>query len=89
MAGIPVTADEINITCGDISRQYQQVKNRSLNEKAFLDQYTADALVAAFPGLSLDDANLLKSAAGEWQIIGDTIEANSTFSARLAGQGDV
>jgi hypothetical protein len=89
MAGLPVTANDINITSGDISRRQQAVTNDVLEFKRFLDAYTADALAAAYPPLTVDDANLIKSAFGELQMVADTQNANRTFSSRLAGMGDI
>lgn len=89
MAGIPVTATEINVTSGDISRRMQATCNDITEFKRFLDQYTADALVAMYPPLTLDDANLIKSAYGELALVVDTQTANRVFSSRIAGMGDI
>jgi len=89
MAGIPVSTEELNVRTGDISRQVQIACNDVVEMKRYLDAFTADALVAKFPGLTLDDANLIKSAYGELQIVADAQAANRTFSSRIAGMGDV
>src|SRR5262245_38585084 len=89
MAGIPVSAQDINVTSGDISRRMQATCNDVVEFKRFLDSYTADALAAAYPPLSVDDANLIKSAFGELQLVVDTQTANRTFSSRISGMGDI
>lgn len=89
MAGLPVSAAEINVTSGDISRRMQATCNDVVELKRFLDQYTADALAAAYPPLTTEDATLIKSAFGELQLVVDTQNANRTFSSRIAGLGDI
>jgi hypothetical protein len=89
MAGIPVSATDINITSGDISRRMQAVCNDVTEFARFLAPYTADALAAAFPPMTVDDANVIKSAWTELMLVADTQTNNRTFSAKLAGMGDI
>ncbi len=87
-AGLPVTQADINNTSGDISRSLEHVTNRVKEFKQFTDQYTADDLVAKF-GFDLADANVLKSAVGEMDVVAQAQAANRTFQAKIMGLGDV
>jgi predicted RNA-binding Zn ribbon-like protein len=88
MAGIPVSATEINLTGGDLSRQLENLCNRAAEFKAFLDQFTAQDLVDRF-GMTLDDATVIKSAYGEIAIVVQAQRDNHTFQQRIWGLGDV
>lgn len=88
VAGLPVAGDDINVTAGDIARQFQAVCNRAVTFKAFLDQYTPQDLVASYD-ITIEAANTLKSAVGEMDMVAQAHAANSTFMARIRGMGAV
>lgn len=88
MAGLIVTASDINSTAGDIYRSLIYNMRRGANLKRFLDRFTAQQLVDNF-GMTIGDANLLKSAVGEFSAIGVTFQANRVFIDQVAGLGDV
>lgn len=88
MAGVPVTAQDLNSTAGDISLQTERVARRITEMKQYLDAFSAQDLADKY-GISIDDANLIKSAYGELDLVAQAQAANHTFSARLAGLGDV
>jgi hypothetical protein len=88
MAGLTVTASDINNSIGDISRAVTYHLRRAVNLKRFLDRYTAQNLVDIF-GIPLADANLIKSAAGELDTTNTTFQANRTFVDQVAGLGDL
>jgi hypothetical protein len=88
MAGLIVTANDVNNTVGDISRAIDYQMRRSINLKRFLDRFTAQDLFDKF-GIPLADANLIKSAVGELATINTTFQANRSFIDQVEGLGDV
>jgi hypothetical protein len=88
MAGLTVTNNDINITAGDIARAVAHHLNRGVNFKRFLDRFTAQNLVDQF-GLTIGDANLIKSAFADLATVNATFQANRVFLDQLAGMGDV
>lgn len=88
MPGVFVSKSEINATAGDIARKLVSVMRRAASMKKFLDAYTAQSLVDNF-GLTLEDANILKSAFTEFATINVTLQANDNSIKKLTGIGDV
>lgn len=88
MAGLAITGEAINITVGDISRAIVHHMNRAIAFKRFTDRLTAADLASQF-GISLADANMIKSAITELAQINATFQVNRAFIDQVSGLGDV
>ena len=87
MAGIPISNLELQNRAGTVSLNVQKACNDAEEFKRFLDSYSAQQLSDEFL-IPLEDANLIKSAYGELDIVVQAQIANRTFSSRLTGMGD-
>ena len=88
MVGLAVDITQINATAGDIARTLQHTMNRVGEFKRWLDAYASADLVGQF-GFSQGDADVLKSAFGEADVVRQAHTNNRTFLSRLGGLGDV
>lgn len=88
MAGLIVTQVELNASVGDICRGIIYQLRRAINFKHFADRFTAQDLVDEF-GISLEDANLIKSAVTELDAINTAFQSNRAFIDQLSGLGDL
>lgn len=88
MASLSVTSNDIHNMVGDVSRAITYYLRRVMNFKRFLDRFTAQNLVDQF-GLTIGDANLIKSAANDFATIDTTFQANRAFLDQVSGLDDV
>jgi len=88
MPGMQVSNLTFQETAGQISLNVQKACNDVEEFKRQLDPFTAQALADKF-GISLDDANIIKSAYTELSTVAQAQANNRTFSSKLNGVGDV
>lgn len=86
--GIPVDKSTIDISAGNMALTLERSLNDAAELKLYFDRYSAGDIATMF-GYTEQEANVLKSALGEADVVRQTYLANRTFLSQLAGLGDV
>jgi hypothetical protein len=86
--GIPVSKESVDVSAGNMALNLERALNDAVELKLYFDRFTAAEISTMF-GYTEQEANVLKSALGEADVIRQAWVANRTFLQQLAGLGDV